>query len=103
MKAATVNVSVCKVFAKISIHAAREGGDTVTSCSSPSYDISIHAAREGGDKAAGYAVTGFNRISIHAAREGGDPSLRPPFLCCSISIHAAREGGDCELYHQYLG
>ena len=37
-------------------------------------EISIHAAREGGDKAAGYAVTGFNRISIHAAREGGDAS-----------------------------
>ena len=80
------------------------------------YKISIHAAREGGD-AAGYAVTGFNRISIHAAREGGDGiNSGSPFADCSfqstppvkaatagalmtvvqrgISIHAAREGGD---------
>ena len=34
---------------KISIHAAREGGDTVNVSSKPTADISIHAAREGGD------------------------------------------------------
>ena len=33
--------------------------------------ISIHAAREGGDSGV-CALTGFYRISIHAAREGGD-------------------------------
>ena len=59
-----------KVF--ISIHAAREGGDTVTSCSTPSYDISIHAAREGGDNTEPRRQA-VKPISIHAAREGGDP------------------------------
>jgi len=34
---------------KISIHAAREGGDALSSGISFSSTISIHAAREGGD------------------------------------------------------
>ena len=55
--------------------------------------ISIHAAREGGD-------TDYNSptqramISIHAAREGGDRTKHILHLLISISIHAAREGGD---------
>ena len=36
-------------------------------------DISIHAAREGGDTHV-YIRRMFVRISIHAAREGGDAS-----------------------------
>ena len=36
-------------------------------------DISIHAAREGGDTYACVTVH-LKRISIHAAREGGDPA-----------------------------
>ena len=35
------------------------------------FRISIHAAREGGDCGMG-VCTLINRISIHAAREGGD-------------------------------
>ena len=56
---------------KISIHAAREGGDVIALCQNKFYGISIHAAREGGD-AVEYIVVGWVGISIHAAREGGD-------------------------------
>ena len=35
-------------------------------------EISIHAAREGGDTEAGAAERAGYIISIHAAREGGD-------------------------------
>ena len=42
--------------------------------------ISIHAAREGGDLLRGYNK-GIKRISIHAAREGGDmPSAEKAFF-----------------------
>ena len=55
--------------------------------------ISIHAAREGGDYYS--PVSGTSRvISIHAAREGGDNPKNMLFVCVIISIHAAREGGD---------
>ena len=79
---------------RISIHAAREGGDLIELNRHFSEAISIHAAREGGDvnvfhsfplvtvfqstppvKAATACIRspcGYNRISIHAAREGGD-------------------------------
>ena len=57
---------------RISIHAAREGGDyQVLFTSEPRQDISIHAAREGGDLALSTCCS-KNGISIHAAREGGD-------------------------------
>ena len=36
------------------------------------YRISIHAAREGGDGDFCFVIPYFERISIHAAREGGD-------------------------------
>ena len=55
--------------------------------------ISIHAAREGGDALACYIVK-KDKISIHAAREGGDRSLSCSQSPQTISIHAAREGGD---------
>ena len=56
--------------------------------------ISIHAAREGGDS--GFrAAPEMVGISIHAAREGGDPTFMTVTKHRSlISIHAAREGGD---------
>ena len=65
------------------------------SCGLAASDISIHAAREGGDTKSTYATEPAKRISIHAAREGGD-DLDKLFLRrkLSISIHAAREGGD---------
>ena len=55
--------------------------------------ISIHAAREGGDNA-GARHLWRGHISIHAAREGGDAKSVPNFPNIVISIHAAREGGD---------
>ena len=56
-------------------------------------EISIHAAREGGDTVDLFGKTS-ERISIHAAREGGDGSARALPVRMDISIHAAREGGD---------
>ena len=38
-----------KIGLRISIHAAREGGDYVKNLIADVADISIHAAREGGD------------------------------------------------------
>ena len=56
-------------------------------------DISIHAAREGGDSAA-RPQSRAQAISIHAAREGGDCKILAGSANDHISIHAAREGGD---------
>ena len=56
---------------RISIHAAREGGDGERYEIDCCIFISIHAAREGGDHIAFY-VGKTHWISIHAAREGGD-------------------------------
>ena len=58
--------------------------------------ISIHAAREGGDSAAFGSNTKATQISIHAAREGGDGHETKVKCENGISIHAAREGGDAE-------
>ena len=71
MKAATVSDKIHVTLTVISIHAAREGGDSSRVRSTVSYIISIHAAREGGDSAEGLNLN-TSRISIHAAREGGD-------------------------------
>ena len=73
MKAATVLLQSRLNGVRISIHAAREGGDAFLLRIGRLIKISIHAAREGGDVAAAghrFAAT----ISIHAAREGGDHS-----------------------------
>ena len=56
---------------QISIHAAREGGDTGRDGMEKTALISIHAAREGGDDKDN-SVDKIRCISIHAAREGGD-------------------------------
>ena len=116
MKAATSNTLVVLSAVRISIHAAREGGDVVGLINGRLSSISIHAAREGGDSIIG-AVKLRTVISIHAAREGGDDPYvlyyrrgqgfqsTPPvkaatfttrnlIICGVISIHAAREGGD---------
>ena len=49
MKAATLFESLVLCFYKISIHAAREGGDALRKAVYINIAISIHAAREGGD------------------------------------------------------
>ena len=102
---------------RISIHAAREGGDEWADAVNGAAEIiSIHAAREGGDsmllwrprnrmvfqstppvKAATsdlIPVYYYAKISIHAAREGGDLIGQLKNFALDISIHAAREGGD---------
>ena len=100
MKAATVQlVKPCKC-ARISIHAAREGGDAARMPKVRNDEISIHAAREGGDSRASGWVLLPERISIHAAREGGDVAVCPHVQTMRISIHAAREGGDNALQRQ---
>ena len=71
MKAATI-LQIAQLFHhKISIHAAREGGDCKAPASETAKTISIHAAREGGDMCE--MQKAYDKgISIHAAREGGD-------------------------------
>ena len=95
MKAATG--AHCKHFLKIyniSIHAAREGGDTTVGMEFAYCVISIHAAREGGDHVNKSPLVNAG-ISIHAAREGGDSDgSQKADAPLRISIHAAREGGD---------
>ena len=71
MKAATEGTEILPMRQRISIHAAREGGDRQQGLKLPDSMISIHAAREGGD----YGIVSARNIlsiSIHAAREGGD-------------------------------
>ena len=53
VKAATKIIQNMASDAKISIHAAREGGDLVKHCLTLLLRISIHAAREGGDNSNG--------------------------------------------------
>ncbi len=49
VKAATVLPFTKSTYATISIHAAREGGDSTIKVEPFGISISIHAAREGGD------------------------------------------------------
>ena len=116
VKAATENIPQRFPVLRISIHAAREGGDIAQQLSEIEQRISIHAAREGGDiqrvnlgglagkfqstppvKAATRLIDADKMatdISIHAAREGGDFAVKALCFVFFISIHAAREGGD---------
>ena len=50
--------------------------------------ISIHAAREGGDAASGRGLAA-NLISIHAAREGGD-TIHNNFTNCADHFNPRR-------------
>ena len=116
MKAATAASTPLDQRADISIHAAREGGDSFLMFSIYSFGISIHAAREGGDrkarcllrhtkpfqstppvKAATIIIEALPQIiefqstpPVKAATRPCDRGCRPS----RISIHAAREGGD---------
>ena len=71
MKAATDTNNKFDKTTRISIHAAREGGDTEYNLPKLEGTISIHAAREGGDRVLS-TFRHHRKISIHAAREGGD-------------------------------
>ena len=102
----------------ISIHAPREGGDTLSPSPSGSPpDFNPRPPRGGRRQAlhpAGQQIPDFNPrpprggrrdilrlaahgrfISIHAPREGGDVELTDVAPKEIISIHAPREGGDC--------
>ena len=50
VKAATVHSADKAIYVRISIHAAREGGDSISLSPRELEGISIHAAREGGDR-----------------------------------------------------
>ena len=94
MKAATILRSGVGELGKISIHAAREGGDWIRNVkivdlwafqSTPPVKAATVSEKKD---------TSGLPISIHAAREGGDSAARPQSRAQAISIHAAREGGD---------
>ena len=74
VKAATITQRFRKEAERISIHAAREGGDIEEIFVNIANAISIHAAREGGDHSF-FILSPRIKISIHAAREGGDLAL----------------------------
>ena len=129
MKAATYFSNYKPTKKAISIHAAREGGDLLSSVrmykpcefqSTPPVKAATYtdtpvdtpaeefqstppvkaATRQ--DKKLPYRLHG---ISIHAAREGGDAVIYNLYKTFRISIHAAREGGDqpsrLECAHSY--
>ena len=78
----------------ISIHAPREGGDSVScrTCSMP-WDFNPRPPR-GGRRFVRIVSLSLPIISIHAPREGGDPEYGYVLGGChGISIHAPREGG----------
>ena len=101
----------------VSIHAPREGRDSVgTSRSSRERNVSIHAPREGRDlnqQVDYWSARGFNPraprgarhaetliehradgVSIHAPREGRDNRAEEFLARKHVSIHAPREGRD---------
>ena len=86
-------MSNCSTFI-ISIHAAREGGDTEVTTANGGICISIHAAREGGDpKRSLPMVNGVEFQSTPPVKAATLFSIFA-FTGSEISIHAAREGGD---------
>ena len=95
VKAATCDSTGDEPEQWISIHAAREGGDTPIDMVAAA-DLLFQSTPP--VKAATIAGNCFDDkqiISIHAAREGGDPVRQVLAHKEDISIHAAREGGDC--------
>ena len=94
MKAATIVEHQHRNRVRISIHAAREGGDKRLKRYFTKSSISIHAAREGGDVIK-------NEEYTNAAIFQSTPPVKAAtrwnillWVGLGISIHAAREGGD---------
>ncbi len=101
---------------RVSIHAPREGSDTVRVQVGHGVTVSIHAPREGSDEirvATFSSVSLFQstppvrgatedpgpqvdraEVSIHAPREGSDDNRRRLEEAGPVSIHAPREGSD---------
>ena len=94
MKAATF----CKLFVfitfTISIHAAREGGDSSGMSFPNKCNISIHAAREGGDIMRTLVIIKFVIFQSTPPVKAATSLVNAADKSSFISIHAAREGGD---------
>ena len=110
----------------ISIHAPREGGDSVGSGSGFTYGIpfqstppargatgnsaaqihfvtiSIHAPREGGDHGSPMVLVGMSYFNPRPPRGGRRFFLTIYFFLLFISIHAPREGGDFARIGSYM-
>ena len=71
VRGATADALQRQATIQISIHAPREGCDTIRKNTQIRYAISIHAPREGCDDSK-IAMRNMYRISIHAPREGCD-------------------------------
>ena len=85
----------CVVLNVVSIHAPREGCDTVPRGGDQgAIEVSIHAPREGCDVVTHRGECLSNKVSIHAPREGCDGYVLDAFLIVDVSIHAPREGCD---------
>ena len=77
----------------ISIHALREEGDLLVSCTlSVVVSISIHALREEGDRRL-FRTADRSNISIHALREEGDPRILSDFRLCRHFYPRPPRGG----------
>ena len=94
VKAATYGCIIKARKGKISIHAAREGGDSGRGIVEWDEVISIHAAREGGDTT--FSTSSSVRPSFQSTPPVKAATLFSifAFTGSKISIHAAREGGD---------
>ena len=79
---------------RISIHAAREGGDQTAAHPPPPTAISIHAAREGGDAAPPRPLLSFSPFQSTPPVKAATAQQAHFLRLSAISIHAAREGGD---------
>ena len=119
MKAATADNPKILPVSKISIHAAREGGDYLNNDNIAELMISIHAAREGGDTPNSLccfmsqtfqstppvkAATRTTCTMLHGLKFQSTPPVKAAtrrgrmlIISHRISIHAAREGGDQRL------
>ena len=93
MKAATATQEQVQTLPEFQSTPPVKAATAVVTAALTAHRISIHAAREGGDSGRGL-VEWDAVISIHAAREGGDNYDKNICKACKISIHAAREGGD---------
>ena len=79
---------------EVSIHASREGRDTIAGLATTKEPtVSIHASREGRDERV-FEVGTAHRVSIHASREGRDITSLARDRDIVVSIHASREGRD---------
>ena len=102
MKAATPKKRSLYRFLSISIHAAREGGDTFGFMPNFPYRISIHAAREGGDVSTVCYLPHANRFQSTPPVKAATIVTKLYERLSNISIHAAREGGDVCILSDYI-